>query len=843
MSAPRDGRTQRGRGGRAPEPGTPPAQPGPEGGHDPYLDETYARDPYAQDPYGQDVYNQQQPYQPEAYGQPGYAPQQGYPQTPYGQPGYGPQGYDPAAYGQQPGYGPTGAPLGYPQPQHQPQPPQQPQPQHPQQQHGGQQYVQPPQQPQYPQQPYGQPQHQPQPQPQQYGQAPAGYGQAGYQQQQPYDQQQAYGGQQYAEQPYPTVQGQGDGGVYSSTAPTEYVGVDELVSRAGREPQPPVSDDDDPYGFLFRDGAQQYYPPTGYGESVDSAMEFTGTIPLFKLDPNSLRAAAAKTGIKPESGGKGSNLLNSSAIMAAGTLVSRGTGFVRTMVITFAIGVGAMGDAYNVANTLPTLLYILVGGGALNAVFVPQLVRSMKNDEDGGEAYASRLLTLVVVGLGGVVFVAVLAAPLLVRLVSDSIMRNPESADVTVGLARYCLPTIFFMGVHVVMGQVLNARGKFGAMMWTPVLNNVVVIFTFGMYAWVYGPFNSTKVTPETISSQGVHLLGIGTLLGLVVQALSMIPYLRAAGFKFRPRFDWRGHGLGHAAKLARWTFLFVLANQAGYLVVTQLATAAGNASGRNGAGLSAYSNALLIWQLPQAVITVSVMSAVLPRISRSAADGDAIAVRDDLSYGLRTSAVAIVPAAFIFLALGPVIGSVLYGFGGGSQGTSVGWMLSAFALGLIPYSAQYVLLRGFYAYEDTRTPFYNTVWVAASQALLSGLCYLVLPARWAVTGMAFAYGVSYLVGLLVALPRLKRRIGELDGPRIKHTYSRLIGASIIPALVGFASSFAITSVGGSGFLVEVAALVIGLALQLSLFVAITRRMHIEEMDALIGMVRRKIGR
>ncbi|QMU74385.1 murein biosynthesis integral membrane protein MurJ [Streptacidiphilus sp. P02-A3a] len=576
-------------------------------------------------------------------------------------------------------------------------------------------------------------------------------------------------------------------------------------------------------------------------------MEFTSTMALFKVDPKLLagRGSGDSKGADGESqsGNKASSLLSSSAIMAAGTLVSRGTGFVRTMVITFAIGVGAMGDAYNVANTLPTLLYILVGGGALNAVFVPQLVRSMKNDEDGGEAYASRLLTLVVVGLGGVVFVAVLAAPLLVRLVSDSIMRNPQSADVTVSLARYCLPTIFFMGVHVVMGQVLNARGKFGAMMWTPVLNNIVVIFTFGMYAWVYGPFNHTQVTPETISSQGVHLLGIGTLLGLTVQALSMIPYLRAAGFKFRPRFDWRGHGLGHAAKLARWTFLFVLANQAGYLVVTQLATAAGNASGRNGAGLSAYSNALLIWQLPQAVITVSVMSAVLPRISRSAADGDARSVRDDLSYGLRTSAVAIVPAAFIFLALGPVIGSVLYGFGGSGQGTSVGWMLSAFALGLIPYSAQYVLLRGFYAYEDTRSPFYNTVWVAASQAALSGLCYLVLPARWAVTGMAFAYGLSYLIGLMVALPRLRRRIGDLDGKRIKHTYSRLIGASIIPALAGFLSSFAITSIGGSSFFCEIAALIVGLVLQLGLFVVITKRMHIEEMDSLIGMVRRKIGR
>ncbi len=799
----------------------PPVRSGTEGGMDPYVDETYARDPYAQDPYAPELYGQQ-PYDQEAYGPGQYPPGE-----------YGPPPIDQS------------------------------------------QYNQPPQE----QQQYGQAQYQ-QPQPEQVGYDPRSYGQGGYQQQ-PY-QQQPYPADQYPQAPYPQGQPQQgqpqqipqppqaqqpydqsqypqdprQPGGYPQQQP--YVGVDELVSRAGRQnEQQPAGSDADPYGFLFRDGGGQnpsyaeVYAPGPYGEvGGDATMETTGTMPLFTI-PLRHRPGSGEdeqdgsaTVSTEKSGGKGSSLLNSSAIMAAGTLVSRGTGFVRTMVITYAIGVGTMGDSYNVANTLPTLLYILVGGGALNAVFVPQLVRSMKSDEDGGEAYASRLLTLVIVGLGGVVFATVLAAPLLVRLVSDSIMRNPASAETTVSLARYCLPTIFFMGVHVVMGQILNARGRFGAMMWTPVLNNVVVIFTFGMYAWVYGPFTRTGVSPETISPEGIRLLGIGTLLGLTVQALSMIPYMRAAGFRFRPRFDWRGHGLGHAAKLARWTFLFVLANQAGYLVVTQLATAAGNASGRNGAGLSAYSNALLIWQLPQAVITVSVMSAVLPRISRSAADGDATAVRDDLSYGLRTSAVAIVPAAFLFLALGPAIGSVLYGFGSSSQGgLSVGWMLSAFALGLIPYSAQYVLLRGFYAYEDTRTPFYNTVWVAASNALLSGICYLVLPADWAVTGMAFAYGASYLVGLIVALPRLKRRIGDLDGPNIKRTYNRLIGASILPAIIGFASSYGLIQTVGGSFFGEVLALVVGLVLQLGLFVVIARRMHIEEMDALIGMVRRKIGR
>ncbi|MFJ9693028.1 murein biosynthesis integral membrane protein MurJ [Kitasatospora sp. NPDC101183] len=571
--------------------------------------------------------------------------------------------------------------------------------------------------------------------------------------------------------------------------------------------------------------------------------------PLADLAEERAEAPAPAAPAAGGGGGKVASLLNSSAIMAAGTLVSRGTGFVRTMVIAGAIGIATMGDSYNSANTLPTLLYILIGGGALNAVFVPQLVRSMKNDEDGGTAYASRLLTLVMVGLGGVVFLAVLGAPLLVQMIAHSMMENPARADTTVALARYCLPTIFFMGIHVVMGQVLNARGKFGAMMWTPVLNNVVVIFTFAAYIWVYGGFNGTKVTPESISPEGIRLLGLGTLIGLVVQSLAMIPYLRAAGFHYKPRFDWRGHGLGKAARLAKWTFLFVLANQAGFLVITQLATAAGSAAesdGHGGVGLAAFSNALLIWQLPQAVITVSIMSAVLPRLSRAAADEDAGAVRDDISYGLRTTAVAVVPGAFLFLALGPAIGRSIYGVGGGettlSNATNVGLMLSAFALGLIPYSAQYVMLRGFYAYEDTRTPFTNTVWVAVFQAAFSVLCWLVLPAQWTVTGMAFGYGLAYAVGVMVAVPKLKRRIGGLDTKRIGKTYSRLALACVPAAAVGVAVSLGVQQVL-DGWVGSVGSVVLGGGLQLLVFAFIAKRLRIEELNAMLGMVRGRLGR
>ncbi|MFI7385259.1 murein biosynthesis integral membrane protein MurJ [Streptomyces sp. NPDC049813] len=687
----------------------------------------------------------------------------------------------------------------------------------------------------------------------------------------------------WAQTPAPEPEGPSQYLPYGDDArTTQFVGVDDLVTQAGEERHEP-----DAFAHLFRDqqpgygggrapapqsgygangapapqsgyggagapapqsgygGAGAPAPQSGYGQGhapaempVDDPTQFLGQAPLQAPAPAPVPAAA------PKKSGRASSLMKSSAVMAAGTLVSRLTGFVRTMVITAALGAGLLGDTWTVAYTLPTMIYILTVGGGLNSVFVPQLVRSMKEDEDGGEAYANRLLTLVMVALAVIVAVVVFAAPLLIQLMSNTVSGNTAANSVGVTFARYCLPTIFFMGVHVVMGQILNARGKFGAMMWTPVLNNIVMIFTFGMFIWVYGTAAESHMGVTTIPADGVRLLGIGTLLGLTVQALAMIPYLRETGFRFRLRFDWKGHGLGKAVKLAKWTVLFVLANQAGVIVVTQLATAAGEASPVKGTGILGYSNAQLIWGMPQAIITVSVMAAMLPRISRSAHDDDPGAVRDDISAGLRTSAVAIVPVAFMFVALGVPMCTLLFGSSGIEAAQSMGYILMAFGLGLIPFSVQYVVLRGFYAYEDTRTPFYNTVIVAAINAAASGLCYVILPARWAVVGMAFSYGLAYAIGVGVAWRRLRMRLGgDLDGANVVRTYARLCLASVPAAIIGGGIGYALMMVLGHGVVGSIAALVVGGAGLLGSFYVAARKMRIEELNSMVGMVRGRLGR
>jgi putative peptidoglycan lipid II flippase len=469
-----------------------------------------------------------------------------------------------------------------------------------------------------------------------------------------------------------------------------------------------------------------------------------------ELEEQSREQAQEQSGERAPDGG---SVARSGLLMAAGSVVSRATGFVRSAVVASALGVGLVADGYAVANAVPTIVYMLLLGGALNAVFVPELVKAAKEHADGGAAYTDRLLTLCVLALLALTGAAVWAAPAIIGGYTD---YDGEQAAMTVAFARYCLPQIFFLGVFTLLGQVLNARGRFGAMMWTPVLNNVVVIAVFGLYL---GTGGSGGLSPSETA-----LLGWGTTAGIAVQALALLPALRAARFRFRPRFDWRGAGLTRPMRSAGWLVLLVLTNQAAFWVTTRLATTAGlqaQSAGIEGAGFSAYNNAYILWAVPHGIVTVSLMTALLPRMSAAAADGDTGGLRRDIAYAQRKSAALVVPAACVLLALAqPVLALVFqYGRTGADDIAVMAGTLMAFAPGLVAFSGQYVLSRSFYALSDTRTPFLLNLLIAGLNAGLSLAAYLLLPARWAVTGIAGAYSLALFAGWLLTATVLRRRL------------------------------------------------------------------------------------
>jgi len=434
--------------------------------------------------------------------------------------------------------------------------------------------------------------------------------------------------------------------------------------------------------------------------------------------------------------------------MAIGTVASRITGFLRTATLVAVLGVGGVGQAFQVSNTLPNSLYDLLLGGVLTATLVPVLVQARARNQD--EAYAQRLLTLVLLALTVLTALAIVAAPTLVGWYSTT--TDPAERDLAVAWARFFLPQILFYGVTATVGAILNTRGRFAAPVWAPVLNNVVMMATLVLFVMVPGP---QAATPASLSVSQRVVLGVGTTLGVVAMTAVLLPSLRASGFRWRLRLDLRGMGLRHLGRLASWTFVYVAATQLAFLVVSRLATGVGQ--------LPQYVTALIVWQLPFAVVAVSVITALLPRMSRHAVDGRLDLMRQDLDRGIRLSALFLIPAALGLVVLGQPVAVALFAHGRITiaQADQIGSVLAVFALGLLPFSIYQLQSRAFYARSDTRTPALVQVLVSTTLVLVDVAAAVTLPAHQRIYGLAAGLVIASWVGAVVTTTLLRRQLGS----------------------------------------------------------------------------------
>jgi len=481
------------------------------------------------------------------------------------------------------------------------------------------------------------------------------------------------------------------------------------------------------------------------------------------------------------------SLIRSSSLMALGTIFSRITGFIRNLFIVAVLGTGLLGDAYNVGNTTPNIIYNLLIGGSLTAVFVPQIVRAFRHD-DGGKAFISRLVTALFTLLFTVTALAMLAAPLLVDLYAPTL--DSRSRSLTLAFTLYCLPQIAFYGLFGILGQITNAKEKFGPMMWAPIANNLFVIGIFGYFLTL-----SNDISLGTITDSQVRILGIGTTAGIAIQSLILIPFIVKSGISIRPRFDWRGSGLGTSLRLGGWTFLSVLISQLGFLITVNLATRAGVTSVESGitygAGYTPYANAYLILLLPHSIIAISLVTAILPQLSSLVIDAKKELLREKVISVTRIMGVVTVPAAFFFLFFGTFIAESIFPEIDLQSARYVGQVLSAFSLAAIPLSLNLIGIRVLNAFENTQLQALSNAIINAVAVLLSLVAYELLPPERVVVGLAGAFTLSYWVGFVVTDLLLSRFIGSTLLIRTIPFYVKLtLLASVSVLLVYFTTFF-----------------------------------------------------
>jgi putative peptidoglycan lipid II flippase len=536
-----------------------------------------------------------------------------------------------------------------------------------------------------------------------------------------------------------------------------------------------------------------------------------------------------------------SSLLSHSAVMAAGTTVSRLSGFVRAALLSYALGKSVHADVFNVANSLPNMLYILLAGGIFNAVLVPQLVRAMRNDPDRGDAYTSRVVTVAALFLLAVTVVLVVAAPLIVDLVAPS--YDGGVRDSAVAFTRFCLPQVFFYGMYVLVGQILNARGSFGPMMWAPIANNVIAVIVVLAYIAGYGQATGDEVSGGYGSGQEL-LLGLGSTLGIAVQLLILVPYLRRSGFVYTPRLDLRGSGLGHTLRLGVWTVLFVVVNQVAYVVVQRLATG-GAAAG--GTGFTIYSNSFLVVMVPHSIITVSLATAMLPRLSTHAAAGDRRALAASLSSTLRAALAVIVPFVALLPVIAPDLARVVFAHGAAADGGVDAYVptLSLFGLGILFFTFHYLVLRGFYSLEQNRAVFFVQCGVAVTNVVAAVMLVHATSAEHTSPALVAAYATSYAVGSLVSYLLLRQRLGGLRSRRLLVFGGRLLIATGLATGLTFPVAQVLDGLADDpGTLVAAVRLVCVGAVDVLLFLVFARLLRIAEVnDVLATFTGRRLRR
>ncbi|CAL9662252.1 putative peptidoglycan biosynthesis protein MviN [Actinosynnema sp. ALI-1.44] len=468
------------------------------------------------------------------------------------------------------------------------------------------------------------------------------------------------------------------------------------------------------------------------------------------------------------------SVARASGSMAIATIVSRVSGLLSKLLLITIIGADVLNDSYQAATTLPTMINELLLGGILTSVAIPLLVRAEKEDPDGGESYAQWLITMSVVVLGVGTAIAIACAPLLTAMFTSG--ADEANPALVTAFAYLVLPGIVFYGLSALLGAILNTRHVFGLPTWAPVLNNVVVIVTLGVYWLMPGEIS---LDPVRMGEPKLLVLGLGTMLGVAVQASVMLPAMKRTGFRFRWRWGW-DRRLAEFGGLAFWVLLYVALGLVSMAVLTRVAL---NSTG----ALTAYNYQWLVAQVPYGVLGVSLLTALMPKMSRAAAANDTGALVGDLSFGNRMSSILLMPFSALMTVGGVAIGLAVFSHGeaGLAGGERMGQALALSAFGLVPYAITLLQLRVFYALKDARTPtIIQAIMVVVRIALLYGFLEFAPREKLAV-GVSIAMSLSFVVGCLVGQLWLRIRLGRL---RTGYT-AWTICLSVVASALGFGAA------------------------------------------------------
>ncbi|OTA26832.1 lipid II flippase MurJ [Alloscardovia macacae] len=445
-----------------------------------------------------------------------------------------------------------------------------------------------------------------------------------------------------------------------------------------------------------------------------------------------------------------------SLIMASGTLASRLTGMIRTILLAAAVGTtGIAANAYQTGSSVPQIVYTLISGGLFNAILVPQIVRTLKSEDS--KKHLDKLVTLSILLLLGITAIMMLGTNILTSIFLSSSWTGPQRALAN-AFTLWCTPQIFFYGLYTVLGQILAAKDKFTMYAWSSVAANVVSSAGFIVFLVLFG--NASRQPLEFWTADKIALTAGTWTLGVAVQALLLFIPLIRSGYRFGFSWGFRGIGLRSMGSVAVWSLAITVMMQITSIITSRIASGAPLAAGDEFrvAGNGSYQNAMSIYILPYSLFAVSLVTATFPQISSFVAEHKLQKASEVVSRTMRSSSLIMFFFTSVMLAIPLELAAVFLPSVDGEQMMLLSPIIFTMTLGL-PFTSLVLLAqRTFYAFEDGKSPFIIQAVQSAIMVAIQVGIWLLAPAQIQTSLLGLAVSVSYIVCIPLLLVMVYRR-------------------------------------------------------------------------------------
>ena len=461
-------------------------------------------------------------------------------------------------------------------------------------------------------------------------------------------------------------------------------------------------------------------------------------------------------------------------VLASSTLISALLGLFRDRLLnSYYLGTYPTGiDAYTAAFTIPDFMFFILTSGALAVSFIPVFNQRLAagNKKSAWELSSSLLNLLAILTLIASVLIMIFADPLIRYIVSPGL--DESGMILAINMTRVIAINPFLFSIATVLTSIQQAVGRFVFYAFAPAIYNIGIII--GITCFTGG----INIFGMELFGGGIMGVALGVILGAILQLIVSLIGLFGLGMDYNFKIHWKNQGFRAILKLLPARSLDQGIDYINGVVNTNL-------SSRMGAGaVRSFNQASALHQMPINLIGVAISTAFFPKLTEELGNGDKREFNETFRQALRTITWIALPVAVIAFFGRGYVTSFISNIGNNDSNGTIASILGTLCIAIFARSVFHIASRGFYAYQDTKTPFVVSIVAIGLTIGLSIWFYLI---GWGVDGLGLAQSIGAVVEIIILMYILQRRSrGELLNKAFWRAMLRMTFATVITGCVAF---------------------------------------------------------